>query len=158
MLLAANSLQLVHIELKRNRPLVRRPEVILLVEDDREMRSLLCDELWDLGYQLKEATSGDDALLYVLGSPPDLIITDLRMPAGGFDYVARLRTFAPTCPIILMTSFGDAKTKARALEEGVAAYFDKPLRIAELKAVVKRLLDHQVDGEQKPPGDVRDDH
>jgi len=132
--------------------------VILLVEDDREMRSLLCDELWDLGYQLKEATSGDDALLYVLGSPPDLIITDLRMPAGGFDYVARLRTFAPTCPIILMTSFGDAKTKARALEEGVAAYFDKPLRIGELKAVVKRLLDHQVDGQQKPPGDVRDDH
>ncbi len=128
--------------------MLQKPQVILLVEDDREMRSLLCDELWDLGYQLREAPSGDDALRAVLDSPPDLIITDLRMPAGGFDYVARLRTFAPSCPIILITSFGDAKTKARALEEGVAAYFDKPLRVAELKAEVKRLLDHRGDGQQ----------
>lgn len=128
--------------------MLRKPEVILLVEDDREMRSLLCDELWDLGYHLKEAPSGDDALRAVLDSPPDLIITDLRMPAGGFDYLARLRNFAPSCPIILMTSFGDAKTKARALEEGVAAYFDKPLRIAELKATIIRLLDHQANGQQ----------
>jgi len=122
--------------------------VILLVEDDREMRSLLCDELWDLGYPLKEAANGDDALRYVLDSPPALIITDLRMPAGGLDYVARLRNFAPTCPIILMTSFGDAKTKAEVLEQGVTVYFDKPVRIADLKAAVKRLLSYHADGQQ----------
>jgi len=148
-MLAHRSNNLVHFEPGRTSPLLQKPQVILLVEDDREMRSLLCDELWDLGYQLREAPSGDDALRAVLDSPPDLIITDLRMPAGGFDYVARLRTFAPTCPIILITSFGDAKTKARALEEGVAAYFDKPLRVAELKAEVKRLLDHRGDGQQE---------
>jgi len=135
-------------EAGRIKTLAQKSQVILLVEDDREMRSLLCDELWDLGYQLREASSGDDALRSVLDAPPDLIITDLRMPAGGLDYVARLRTFAPTCPIILITSFGDAKTKAMAIEEGVAAYFDKPLRIAELKAEVKRLLNHQADGQR----------
>lgn len=150
-MLAQRSDNLVHLEPERTSPLLQKPQVILLVEDDREMRSLLCDELWDLGYQIREAPSGDDALRSVLDSPPDLIITDLRMPAGGFDYVARLRTFAPTCPIILITSFGDAKTKARALEEGVAAYFDKPLRVAELKAEVKRLLDHGADGQQESP-------
>jgi len=121
--------------------------MLLLVEDDREMRSLICDELWDLGLQIKEAADGDEALRAVLDSRPDLILTDLRMPAGGFDYVARLRTLAPACPIILMTAFGDAKTKAEALQRGVAAYFDKPVRMEEVRSAIKRLLDH--DGEKE---------
>lgn len=115
---------------------------ILLVEDDHEMRSLLCDELWDLGYPLKEAADGDEALQFLLASPPVLIITDLRMPAGGLDYVARLRHFAPSCPIIVLTSFGDAQTRADLLRFGVAAYFDKPVRLADLKDTIKRLLNH----------------
>ncbi len=115
---------------------------ILLVEDDHEMRSLLCDELWDLGYPLKEAADGDEALQFLLGAPPALIITDLRMPAGGLDYVARLRHFAPACPIIVMTSFGDTRTRADLLQFGVAAYFDKPVRLRDLKDTIKRLLNN----------------
>ncbi len=115
---------------------------ILLVEDDHEMRSLLCDELWDLGYPLKEAADGDEALQFLLGTPPALIITDLRMPAGGLDYVARLRHFAPACPIIVMTSFGDTQTRADLLRFGVAAYFDKPVRLGDLKDTIRRLLSH----------------
>ena len=114
---------------------------MLVVEDDREMRSLICDELWDLGLQIREAADGDEALQAILDSPPDLILTDLRMPAGGFDYVARLRTLAPACPIILMTAFGDSKTKAEAQQRGIAAYFDKPVRMQELRSAIKRLLE-----------------
>jgi len=118
--------------------------VLLVVEDDRDMRSLLCDELWDEGYQLREAANGDEALVAVLKAVPDLIITDLKMPAGGVDYVNRLRTFAPQCPIILMTAFGDTKTKEEALKSGATAYFDKPVRLAELKITIKELLeDHE---------------
>lgn len=57
--------------------------VVLIVEDDREMRSLLCDEFCGMGYQLREARDGDEAFLAVLQSVPDAILTDLRMPAGG---------------------------------------------------------------------------
>lgn len=118
--------------------------MLLVVEDDRDMRSLLCDELWDEGYQLREAANGDEALVAVLKAVPDLIITDLKMPAGGVDYVNRLRTFAPQCPIILMTAFGDTKTKEEALKSGATAYFDKPVRLAELKITIKELLeDHE---------------
>ncbi len=124
-----------------------RPAVLLVVEDDREMRSLLCDELWDLGCRILEAADGDEAVQRIIDSPPDLILTDLRMPAGGLDYVARLRTFAPRCPIILMTAFGDGETKAGAQEFGVAAYFDKPVRMADLKsAIVKLLSNHDNTG------------
>lgn len=118
----------------------RRNAVVLVVEDDREMRSLLCDEFWSAGYQLREAKDGDEAFLAVLQSVPDLILTDLRMPAGGADYISRLRTVAPHCPIVVMTAFGDMASRGAVLRAGANAYFDKPVRIAELKECVQQLL------------------
>ena len=122
----------------------RKSTVVLIVEDDNDMRSLLCDELWSEGYQLREAKDGDEALRTVLESAPDLILTDLKMPAGGFDYISRLKTFAPHCPIVLMTAFGGTQTRAEALRWGASAYFDKPVRISELKATVRQLLASKV--------------
>jgi CheY-like chemotaxis protein len=124
----------------------KKQVVLLIAEDDREMRSLLCDELFDLGVSIREAADGDEALRSVLDSLPSLILTDLRMPAGGLDYIARLRTFAPDVPLVLITSFGDSKTKADALAIGVEAYFDKPIRISELKDAVRRLLGPALNG------------
>jgi DNA-binding response OmpR family regulator len=117
--------------------------VVLIVEDDREMRSLLCDEFWNTGLQLREARDGDEAFLAILQSVPDLILTDLRMPAGGTDYISRLRTVAPTCPIVVMTAFGDSRLRAELLKAGASAYFDKPVRIADLKSCVQQLLGHK---------------
>ena len=114
--------------------------VLLLAEDDPDMRSLLCDELSEMGLRIVEAGSGDEVLRYITDQAPTLILTDLRMPAGGMNYVSRLRKCAPDVPIILMTAFGDAKTKAEALSLGVAAYFDKPVRISDLKQKVQELL------------------
>lgn len=118
--------------------------VLLIVEDDREMRSLLCDEFVGTGYQLREARDGDEAFVAVLQSVPDLILTDLRMPAGGDDYISRLRTVAPNCPIVVITGFGDASLKAQVLRAGANAYFNKPVRIADLKNCVHQLLDHKM--------------
>lgn len=117
--------------------------VLLIVEDDREMRSLLCDEFCGMGYQLREARDGDEAFLAVRQSVPDAILTDLRMPGGGNDYISRLRVVAPKCPIVVMTGFGDARLKAQILKAGANAYFNKPVHIAELKNCVQQLLDHK---------------
>jgi len=117
-----------------------KDRVLLLVEDDAAMRSLICDELWDMGFRITEAADGDEALRRISEVPPDIILTDLRMPAGGLDYVCRLRTVAPGCPIILMTAFGDATTKVEAQRCGVSVYFDKPVRMDELKAAIRDLL------------------
>jgi CheY-like chemotaxis protein len=121
----------------------RKPVVLLVVEDDRDMRSLLCDELSSEGYQLREAATGEEALSAVGKELPDLILTDLKMPSGGLEYVSRLRQAAPGCPIVLMTAFGEQGIRQEAFRRGATAYFDKPVRIAELKATIKRLLDHQ---------------
>lgn len=119
---------------------IQKTVVVLVVEDDREMRSLLCDEFWSAGYQLREARDGDEAFLAVLRSVPDVILTDLRMPAGGADYISRLRTVAPHCPIVVITAFGDAGLRADVLQAGASAYFDKPVRISDLKLKVEELL------------------
>jgi DNA-binding response OmpR family regulator len=118
----------------------QKTAVLLVVEDDREMRSLLCDEFWSAGYQLREAQDGHEALLALLQSVPDLILTDLRMPAGGADYISRLRAVAPHCPIIVITAFGGAGLRDEVLKAGASAYFDKPVRISELKVKVEELL------------------
>jgi DNA-binding response OmpR family regulator len=123
---------------------IQKTAVVLVVEDDREMRSLLCDEFWSAGYHLRQAKDGDEAFLAVLQSVPDLILTDLRMPAGGADYISRLRTVAPHCPIIVITAFGDTGLRADVMRAGASAYFDKPVRVSDLKLKVEELLsDHK---------------
>lgn len=117
--------------------------MLLVVEDDREMRSLLCDELRDLEYRIVEAGDGNEAVERARETAPSLILTDLRMPGGGLGYIGRLRTAAPTCAIILMTAFGDPSVRESAQRFGISAYFDKPVRMAELKASIKQLLDHK---------------
>jgi CheY-like chemotaxis protein len=121
--------------------------VLLVVEDDQEMRSLLCDELRDLDYRIVEAGDGEEALRQARETPPNLILTDLRMPGGGLGYIGRLRSVAPTCPIVLMTAFGDPSVRDTAQRFGVAAYFDKPVRMDELKNSIKQLLNNKKEGE-----------
>lgn len=116
--------------------------MLLVVEDDRDMRSLLCDELRDLEFQIVEAGDGEEAVQRARETTPNLILTDLRMPGGGLGYIGRLRSVAPTCPIVLMTAFGDPSVRETAQRFGVAAYFDKPVRMDELKNSIKQLLDH----------------
>ena len=91
---------------------------ILLADDDVAMRSLVSDELQDDGYSVFQVADGHEALDCVDQFSPDLILTDLRMPHGGMELVARFRARAPETPIILMTAFGDATTEATAYEKG----------------------------------------
>lgn len=118
----------------------KRPTV-LVVEDDEEMRNLLFEELWSEGYHLREARDGDEAFSAMGQSKPDLILTDLRMPSGGLEYVSRLRIFAPSCPIIVMTAFGDERARSDVAKAGATAFINKPVHLSELKARVKELLE-----------------
>ncbi len=124
----------------------KRPTV-LIVEEEQEMRNLLFDDLWQGGYQWREARNGDEAILAILQSMPDLIITDLRLPGGGVEYVSRLRKFATRCPIIALTRVGDAQVRTAVLRAGATAFFDKPVHLSELKTRVKELLGTTQDSE-----------
>ena len=113
---------------------------ILVADDDPAMRSLVSDELRDEGYRVFQVSDGLEALEGLAQFHPDLVITDLRMPHGGMDVVARIKTVVPKTPVILMTAFGDKETEALAYKWGASAYFNKPVRMADLKGAVKNLL------------------
>lgn len=134
----------------------RKDVSILIADDDPGMRSLMSDELKEEGYRVIQVSDGLEVLHCLSEASPDLIITDLRMPHGGMDVVARIKAVVPQTPVILMTAFGDKETESLAYKWGASAYFNKPVRMADLKEAVKNLLDS--DGQAKPTDGGKDDH
>ena len=118
-------------------------KLVLVVEDDADMRSLLCDVVRELGLQVAEASDGNGAVQKIRELEPQVVLTDFRMPAGGFEYVRAIRALYPSCPIILLTVFGDRHTKAEALACGVRAFCVKPVRSMDLQRTIIGILDGQ---------------
>jgi CheY-like chemotaxis protein len=100
------------------------PYRILIVDDDPAMRSLLVEELSDTGaFTVTEAEDRKEALQQIEDGQPDIIVTDLRMPSGGLEYLRRLRVVASSCPIIVVTALGDNTTRKEVLECGIDVFF-----------------------------------
>lgn len=120
-------------------------KLVLVVEDDADLRSLLGDLVRELGLQVAEATDGNEAIQKIRDVEPHLVLTDLRIPGGGFDYVRTIRALHPSCPIILLTAYGDYQAKAEALACGMTV-FAKPVRLTDLQ----RAIIGSLDGEGEP--------
>jgi DNA-binding response OmpR family regulator len=123
------------------------PTRVFLGEDDREMRSVIASALRRDGFEVIEATNGLDLLhgvqsLQTSTAPEvhDLVVTDVRMPgASGLDVLAVLHTSLPWLPVIVVTGFGDDETHLVAKRLGAVVVLDKPFRMNDLLAVVRRL-------------------
>lgn len=113
--------------------------VILVVDDDDAMRSLLVDELSEFGCCVIPAADGGEAFSHLQDKAPNLVVTDLNMKSGGFEFVKKVKITIPECRVIVVTAFGDAHTQVTAKDVGVDGYFDKPVRMADLKALVKEV-------------------
>jgi CheY-like chemotaxis protein len=118
-----------------------RDKLVLVVEDDADLRSLLSDLVRELGLQVAEATDGNGAIQKIGELTPHLVLTDLQLPSGGFEYVRSIRTLYPSCPIILLTSIGNHQAKAEAMACGVRAFFAKPAGFLELQRAIIDILD-----------------
>ncbi len=114
------------------------------------MRALVVDALTKDGHHVDEVKTGAELLIWLSRTyrkienggaiKPDLIVSDVRMPVmNGLEIVRGLRDAHWDTPVILMTAFGDARTRTEAAEIG-ALLIDKPLRLSHLRAEVRRLL------------------
>ena len=113
--------------------------VIMVVDDDEAMRSLLVDELSEYGCCVVQAGDGKEAFSQLQVRPPSLVVTDLNMKSGGFGFITRLKIAVPECRVIVVTAFGDSHTQGQAKKVGADGYFDKPVRMADLKALVAEV-------------------
>ena len=113
---------------------------ILVVDDKPELRTLLKSYLTQEGFDVVEATNGQEALYVARYEKPDLIILDLMMPEmGGYDFMRSYNREADT-PIIILTAKLEENDKVLGLELGADDYVTKPFSPRELTARVRAVL------------------
>ncbi len=117
---------------------------ILIVDDERDIVKALMIRLQANGYGVVSAFDGAQGLFMAHKENPDLIILDIRMPAGdGFSVAERLRKSDDTSaiPIIFLTGSPERNSQERAQELGARFYIKKPYDPEELLDAVKRALE-----------------
>ncbi|HEY0131902.1 MAG TPA: phosphate regulon transcriptional regulator PhoB [Allosphingosinicella sp.] len=116
---------------------------ILLVEDDRALVELIDFHLAKAGYETTKTASGDEALLLVRESPPDLVLLDWMIEGtSGIEVCRQLRRMPETknIPIIMMTARGEETDRIRGLDTGADDYITKPFSPKEMLARVGAVL------------------
>ncbi|WP_340251246.1 phosphate regulon transcriptional regulator PhoB [Roseobacter sp. HKCC-CH-9208] len=117
--------------------------VILVVEDEPAQREVLAYNIAAEGFDVLTADSGDEALLIVRETPPDLIILDWMLPnVSGIEVCRQLKSGTQTAriPVIMLSARSEEVDKIRGLETGADDYVTKPYSLAELLARTRSQL------------------
>ncbi|HEY0835792.1 MAG TPA: phosphate regulon transcriptional regulator PhoB [Azospirillum sp.] len=117
--------------------------LVLVVEDERELVTLITYNLEREGFRVAVAFDGEDALLQVLERAPDVVLLDWMLPeVSGLEVCRRLRRTPKTAgvPIIMLTARGDERDRVHGLSAGADDYLVKPFSPAELAARIRSLL------------------
>lgn len=117
------------------------PIRILLVDDEAAIRRALRTPLVELGFEVVEASRGEEALHLARVESFDVVLLDLNMPGiGGLRTLLRLRCLAPRLPILMLTVRDAEQDKVEALENGADDYITKPFSIRECVARVRSAV------------------
>jgi two-component system KDP operon response regulator KdpE len=114
--------------------------VILVIDDEGQMRTFVRIALEAYGYRTLEASTAAEGLRQAAAHVPDLVLLDLGLPdADGGDVTRRIREWS-NLPILIISARGEEASKVRALDEGADDYITKPFGAAELMARIRVAL------------------
>ena len=116
---------------------------LLVVEDNARLLRVIAVYLEKSGFQIMTARDGDDALVRLAETIPDLIVSDIMMPGtDGFAFAASVRSNARTdlIPIVFLTAKDRREDRIAGFKAGVDAYLVKPFEPEELVAVIENIL------------------
>ena len=114
---------------------------ILVVDDEPAIRRALRPPLMELGFQVAEASRGEEALQTLRAAPYDVVLLDLNMPGiGGMETLRRIRAFAPRMPVLMLTVRDQEEDKVEALDRGADDYITKPFSTRELIARIRSAV------------------
>ncbi len=137
--------------------------LILLIEDEPQMRRFLRITLQGHGYRLVEADTGEEGLRQATTRNPDIVLLDLGLPdMDGIEVTKRFREWSEV-PIIVISAREQEEDKIKALDAGADDYLTKPFGAGELLARIRVALRHRVmlqSGQKDPEftlGDLRVD-
>ena len=120
--------------------------LVLVVEDEPQMRRFVRASLSSHGYRLVEAETCEEGMRLATSHNPDLVLLDLGLPDGdGIDFARRIREWTGT-PIIVISARGREDDKVAALDAGADDYLTKPFGVNELLARMRVALRHASKG------------
>jgi len=114
---------------------------VLLVDDEPSIRRALKPVLTELGFEVLEASRGEEAIHLLRASSCDAVLLDINMPGiGGIATLSRLRTFLPRIPVLILSVRDEEEEKIAALELGANDYVTKPFSTRELIARIRSAI------------------
>jgi len=117
-------------------------EQVLLVDDEPGILKVLGISLADRGYRVLTAESGEDALRIFLDARPDIILTDIKMPAmDGIELLKRIKQESPNCEVIMITGHGDMDLAIQSLKYDASDFITKPIHDEALEIALRRAIE-----------------
>lgn len=116
---------------------------VLIVDDSPTVREMVSDHLRRVGFEVVEATDGDEAIAKLKVQIPDLVVTDIVMPnKNGYELCRWIKNdpIMSRIPVIMCTSKSEEFDVYWGMKQGADAYLTKPFHPPDLIAAVKRLI------------------
>jgi two-component system response regulator AtoC len=115
---------------------------LLVVDDEQSIRRLCMTIGSTLGYVCTEAESAEAALRRLESDAPDLILTDLKLPAmSGVELLKQTKKLAPHAEIAIMTGHGSIESAVDAMKLGAYDYIEKPFRVEKMRLLLQRMAE-----------------
>lgn len=116
---------------------------IWVIDDDRTMRWVLEKTFKEEGFEVTSFEEAQSALDQLMLAPPDVILTDIRMPGiDGLTFLSKVKQSNPDLPVIIMTAHSDLESAVSSYQTGAFEYLPKPFDIDEALALVQRAILH----------------
>lgn len=114
----------------------------LIVDDEQSIRRLCMTVGQGLGYLCTEAETAETALESLEIAPPDIVVTDLKLPSlSGVDLLRKVKELMPRTEVAIMTGHGSIETAVEAMRQGAYDYIEKPFRVEKLRQLLQRMAE-----------------
>ena len=138
---------------------------VLLIDDDRSLRTLIAGALRDIPLELQTAANAGEGIALLEAGEPDVVLLDVMLPdMSGIEACRRIHDIAPKVPVIFITAGGSSDTAIEAMSLGAFDYLLKPLNLERVQELVTQALEirrlmhvpvrFQADGDLPAPGDL----
>jgi two-component system, NtrC family, response regulator AtoC len=114
----------------------------LIVDDEQSIRRLCMTVGQGLGFVCAEAETAESALESLDTTPPDIVVTDLKLPSlSGTDLLRKIREQLPRAETAIMTGHGSIESAVDAMRQGAYDYIEKPFRVERLRQLLQRMAE-----------------
>jgi two-component system nitrogen regulation response regulator NtrX len=117
---------------------------ILVVDDERDIRELICDILEDEGYSTRMAANSDECMAELNGEPPGLMVLDIWLKDSnmdGIDILKHVKRDNPDVPVVIISGHGNIEIAVAAIKQGAYDFIEKPFNIDQLMVVIRRAME-----------------